>query len=303
MNHIFSKDGLYWLLYYIMSIPPINQIIPDKLFLTVQYRCLLQKSLNLKNPKDFCEKMQWLKLYNRKKEYSMMVDKYEVKKYVSDIIGEEYIIPTIGVYNSVDDIPWNDLPNQFVLKCTHDSGGLIICKEKASLDIEAAKSKLKQSLSRNFYLRTREWPYKNVKPRIIAEEYISIPGKKDLPDYKFFCFNGEPKVLFVASDRFDEIEPLKFDYFDMNFVRLPFYNPRHPQSAKPVLKPNSFEIMKNLSSKLASGIPLIRVDFYDINGKIYFGELTFFTDGGLVPFCPKEWERKLGDWISLPNKC
>lgn len=279
----------------------LSRLYSDEKFLQRLFKLRMQKELNLDNPQSFSEKLQWLKLYNRKPEYTQMVDKFEAKKYVANIIGEEYIIPTIGVWDRVEDIDWEALPNQFVLKCTHDSGGLVICRDKANLDIKMSKEKLKKSMKRDYFYNNREWPYKNVKKRIIAEQYMEDESGYELKDYKFFCFNGEPKAMFIATDRcFADVET-KFDFFDMEFNHLPFTN-GHPFSDKPIKKPKGFDEMKELSARLSQGVPHLRVDFYDINGKIYFGELTFYHWSGMVPFKPEEWDYKFGEWIILPNK-
>ena len=279
----------------------VAPIIPDRLYLKWLFRLKMGKKLDLDNPRTFSEKLQWLKLYNRKPEYTQMVDKYEAKRYVAGIIGEEYIIPTLGVWDRVEDINFDQLPNQFVLKCTHDSGGIVICSDKSKLDINAAKKKLKRSLTRDFYAQNREWPYKNVKHRIIGEAYMVDESGYELKDYKWFCYNGEPKALFIATDRGLEGEETKFDFFDADFNHLPFTN-GHPNSPHPVLKPQSFEKMKELAAKLSQGQPHLRVDFYDINGRIYFGELTFYHWSGMVPFEPEEWDYKFGEWIKLSHK-
>lgn len=279
----------------------IAPIFPDKLYLKMLFRLRMGYKLNLDNPQTFSEKLQWLKLYNRKPEYTQMVDKVEAKKYVAGIIGEEYIIPTLGVWNSVDEIDFAKLPNQFVLKCTHDSGGIVICSDKTKLNIRAAKAKLRKGLKKNYYYQNREWPYKNITPRIIGEEYMVDESGYELKDYKFFCFDGEPKALFIATDRGKANEETKFDFFDMDFNHLPFTN-GHPNSPRPVMKPKSFEEMKLLAAKLSEGMPHARIDFYDINGKVYFGEITFFHWSGTMPFDPIEWDYKFGEWIKLPKK-
>ena len=227
-----------------------------------------------------------------------MVDKYEAKKYVANIIGEEYIIPTLGVYDKFEDINFATLPNQFVIKCTHDSGGLIICKDKTKLNIKEARKKINKSLKRNYFYTGREWPYKNVKPRIIAEQYMVDESGTELKDYKFFCFNGEPKLLFVAKDR---PYATKFNYYDMDFKKLPFK--QHYKNFNDYIeKPKGFEKMIELSRKLSKDIPHVRVDFYDINGKVYFGELTFYHFSGFEKFEPEEWDRILGDMLKLPKE-
>ena len=279
----------------------IAPIFPDRAYLKLYYYLNMGKWLSLDNPETYNEKLQWLKLYNRKPEYTQMVDKVGAKEYVANIIGEEYLIPTLGVWDSVDDIDFDELPNQFVLKCTHDSGGIVICKDKSKLCVQTAKQKLKQGLKRRYYYQNREWPYKNVKPRIIGEQYMVDESGYELKDYKFFCFDGEPKVLFIATDRGVAGEETKFDFFDMEFNHLPFTN-GHPNAEREIAKPQGFEEMKQLAAKLSQGQPHLRVDFYDINGKIYFGELTFYHWSGVVPFSPEEWDYTFGSWIELPVK-
>lgn len=283
--------------YLLFQIAPI---LPDRFFIKILFRLRMGYKLNLDNPQTYSEKLQWLKLYNRKPEYTKMVDKVSAKEYVASIIGEEYIIPTIGVWDRVEDIDWDTLPNQFVLKCTHDSGGLVICSDKSKLDITRAKRDLKRGLKRNFYSQNREWPYKNVTHRIIGEQYMVDESGYELKDYKFFCFDGIPKAMFIATDRGVAGTETKFDFFDMDFNHLPFTN-GHPNSDKPVKKPTGFEEMKRLASALSKDIPHARIDFYDINGKIYFGEITFFHWSGTTPFEPMEWDYKFGEWIELPN--
>ena len=230
-----------------------------------------------------------------------MVDKIEAKKYVARIIGKEYIIPTLGVWDRYEDIDFRKLPNQFVLKCSHDSGGLVICRDKAKFDSNAAKRIINKSLKHNFFWYGREWPYKNVKPRILAEKYMEDESTSELKDYKFFCFNGVVKALFIASDRFVPNEETKFDFFDANFKHLPFTN-GHPNANIVPKRPESFIEMKKLAEQLSQKIPHLRVDFYEVNGKIYFGELTFSHWSGLVPFNPEMWDNKFGSWIKLPEK-
>ncbi len=272
----------------------------DKTYIKIGYRIRMKKKLNLDNPKTFNEKLQWLKLYDRKPEYTTMVDKYEVKRYVAEKIGEEYIIPTLGVWDTFDDIDFDALPNEFVLKCTHDSGGLIICRDKAALNLKAARKKIKSCLKHNFFYTNREWPYKDVKPRIIAEKLMVDESGYELKDYKIFCFDGEAKAMFIASDRNTPGEETKFDFYDMEFNHLPFTN-GHPNATREIKRPTSLDEMKRLAEELSKGIPQLRVDFYDINGRVYFGELTFFHWSGMTQFNPPEWDKTFGDWIKLPE--
>lgn len=272
----------------------------DKKYLKILYRINFGKKLNLDNPQTYNEKLQWLKLYNQRPEYTDMVDKIKVKKFVADKIGEEYIIPTLGVWDNPDDIDFDQLPDKFVLKCNHDSGGLCICTDKSALNRDKVIKNLKKGLKRDYYKCLREWPYKNVERKILAEQYMETPDG-DLPDYKFFCFNGEVKAMFIATDRFTPGEETKFDFFDRKFNHLPFEN-GHPNSKVEIDKPKHFEKMVQLAEKLSEGIPHARIDFYDIDGKIYFGEITFFHWSGFVPFKPEEWDTKFGEWIELPEK-
>lgn len=273
----------------------------DERYLEKIFEARIGKKLNLKNPKTFNEKLQWLKIYDRKPIYTTMVDKFEAKKYVANIIGDEYIIPTLGVWEKFDDIDFDSLPNEFVLKCTHDSGGLVICKDKGKLNLKKAKRKIDKSLQRNYYFAGREWPYKNVKPRIIAEKFIEDAETQELRDYKFFAFDGVVKAMFVATERQKENEEVKFDFFDEDYNHLPMKN-GHPNANITPQKPKYFDKMKALAEKLSEGIPHVRVDFYEANEKIYFGELTFFHFCGFVPMEPEEWDYKFGSYIKLPER-
>ena len=274
--------------------------IPSKLWLTWRFKQRLGYKMDWKNPKTFNQKLQWLKVYDRNPEYTKMVDKYEAKKYVAERIGEEYIIPTLGVWDRFDDIDFDSLPDQFVLKCTHDSGGLVICRDKNALDKAAAKKKIEYSLAQNYYSTSKEWPYKNVKPRIIAEKYMEDSKTAELRDYKFFAFDGKAKAMFIASERYGA-EETKFDFYDMDFNHLDLRN-GHPNSSAKIEKPECFDQMRELAEKLSKGIPQLRVDFYEVDGKIYFGELTFAHWSGMTPFEPQEWDKTFGDWIQLPSK-
>ena len=295
-----KKTNMYYIYKVIIKLFRLLHILfllDDEKFLKMYYYVLMKKRLNLKNPQTFNEKIQWLKLYDRKDIYTKMVDKYEAKKYAASIIGEQYIIPTLAIYNKWEEIDFDKLPNQFVIKCTHDSGGLCIVREQKKFNIEQAKKKINKCLKNNYFYNGREWPYKNVKPRIIIEKYMVDESGYELKDYKFFCFNGKVKLMFIATDRNSNNETC-FDFYDENFNHLPFTN-GHPNSKKQIKKPHNFEKMKELAEKLSKDIPQVRIDFYNINGKIYFGEITFFHWSGFVPFEPEEWDYKLGDLIDL----
>lgn len=271
----------------------------DEQYLKTAYKICMGSELDLEDPKTYNEKLQWLKIHDRNPLYTTLVDKYEVKKYVGERIGEDYIVPLLGVWEHFDDIDFDQLPDRFVLKCTHDSGGLVICKDKAKLDKAAAKKKIEHCLKHSFYWGLREWPYKDVKPRIIAEEYLEDPATRELRDYKFFAFDGQVKALFVASERQAGTDT-KFDFFDAEYRHLDLVN-GHPMAEVPPAKPDNFEKMKELAGILSKGMPQVRVDFYEVAGKVYFGEMTFFHWSGMTPFEPKEWDRTFGDWIRLPE--
>lgn len=286
-----------WLLGVIMRHTPITNLMSDRTFIKWEYFTGMRKFPNLENPKTYNEKLQWLKLNDIHPEYELLVDKYESKFIVSQMIGGG-IIPTIGVWEYFDDIDFDLFPDQFVLKTTHDSGGVVVVKDKSKMDIAKVRAKIEKSLRNNFFYQHREYPYKNIKPRIIAEKYMVDESGTELKDYKFFCFDGEPKMLYVATDRpYDT----RFDFFDMDWNHLPFKQ-GHPLATKEIKKPAGFEEMKEIARKLSKGIPHVRVDLYDINGKIFFGELTFFHLSGNVPFEPEEWDYKIGEWLKLPKK-
>lgn len=276
----------------------IDGLIPDKLYLQLLYRRIFNKKLDLEHPKTFNEKLQWMKLYDRRPIYTTMVDKYAVKKYVADIIGEEYIIPTLGVWDKPEDIEWDKLPNQFVLKCTHDSGGLVICRDKSKLDKEAAMNKLRKSLQRNYYKAGREWPYKNVPRRILAEKYMEVaPNVGDLPDYKVFNFNGEPKLVEIDYNRFvNHMRDVYTIDWEKTDIKIDY-----PSDDRAFEKPEVLGELKDLCSRLSAGIPFVRSDFYIVDNKLYFGELTFFPDAGFVHLDPEEYQKTLGDWIAIPT--
>lgn len=277
----------------------LTRWMSDEQFLKKEFFLAMGKPLDLDNPKTFNEKLQWLKIHNRKPEYTTMVDKYAAKQYVADKIGSQYIIPTLGVWDHFDDIDFDALPDQFVLKCTHDSGGLVICKDKSRLDKKAAKRKIEHCLRRKYYYVHREWPYKDVKPRIIAEKHMTNGTSEELNDYKLMCFNGKVKATFVCSDRFSN-GGLKVTFYDTTWTRMPFER-HYPAAKEDINKPRSYEDMVALAEKLAQKIPFVRADFYEVKGKPYFGELTFFPGSGFEEFNPEQWDKTLGDWIELPG--
>lgn len=288
-----------WLIPIALQSKGLGYLIPDTLYLQCAYYNTFGKKLNLKNPKTFNEKLQWLKLYDRKPIYTTMVDKYAAKKYVADIIGEEYIIPTLGVWDRFEDIDFTSLPNQFVLKCTHDSGGLVICKDKSMLNIEDARRKINDSLKRDYYLNGREWPYKNVPRRIIAEKYMSKSDGSIPEDYKVLNFNGNPGIIQVDLDRFINH---KKKLFLPNWTELNFDFNYPTEKEYSLKKPDTLNEMLGLARKLSKEFSFLRTDFYVIDDRIYFGELTLFPASGFGKFSPEEWDERIGKWISLPEK-
>ena len=270
----------------------------DRLHLETTWLIVKHQHLDLEHPKTFNEKLQWLKLYDRNPKYTIMVDKCKAKKWVAKKIGEQYIIPTLAEYKTVDEIDLDKLPSQFVLKCNHDSGSVMICRDKAKFDIVAAKKKLTQCLATDPSAQFGEWAYRNVPRRILAEKYMEEKGQLNLMDYKWFCFDGVPRIMYISRDH---AEDTRTDFFDMEFNRLPM-RMQAPNSDVPPTKPAQFDEMKRIAEILSTGIPHVRVDLYVINGRIYFGEMTFYHCGGMVDVQPYEWNVKMGDMITLPPK-
>ena len=271
--------------------------MPDEKYLRLVYRYTLGTEPDFEHPKTINEKLNWLKLHDHNPLYSRLVDKYEVRSYVAEKVGIEYLIPLVGgPWDSVEDIDFNSLPDQFVLKCTHDSGSYVICTDKAKLDRKAAKSRLAKRLKRNYYLTNREWPYLGVKPRVLAEAFLKDDLTVELLDYKFFCFDGVPRVLYVSND---QNKHPRTDFYDMDFKRLPFKMKDEP-SENGYLKPVCFEEMKQLAKRLSEGIPHVRMDFYCVNGRPYFGEFTMYHNSGFQSITPPEWNDIMGSWIHLP---
>lgn len=272
--------------------------LSDERYIRLLWWIKYHQKLNLDNPQTYNEKLQWLKLHDRKPHYPKIVDKITVKDYVSQVIGNKYIIPTIKVFDGeVKAEDFLALPKQFVLKTNQGSSsdGVIICRDKNHFDMKKAAERMNHSLHCNVYQSMREWPYKDIPPRVFAEKYMEDESG-ELRDYKFFCFNGVVKALFIGTERFSE--EVKFDYFDADFNHLDLYQ-IHPMSGKEIEKPDNFDEMKGIAEKLSSGFPHVRVDLYNINGQIYFGEITFYHHGGFAPFHPEKWNRIFGDWIDL----
>lgn len=274
-------------------------LFSDKKYLDLIFRYRMGYKIDWDNPRTFNEKLNWLKIHDHNPLYTQLVDKESVKSYVSDIVGSEYVIPTIATWNKPEEIDFDNLPNQFVLKTTHGGGndGVVICRDKHSFERQKAMQKLIKAMKQDLYRDSREWPYKNVEKRIICEPYIEDNKTGELRDYKFFCFDGEVKALFVATDRQKREEPY-FNFFDADYNSLPIKQ-GHPVSPNLPDKPESFEEMKRIASRLSKGFPHVRVDLYEVNGKVLFGELTFYHFGAVVPFEPQEWDYKFGEWITL----
>lgn len=274
------------------------RFLPDKLFLQIYYFAKFKKLCNFKNPKTFSEKLQWIKLYDHNPKYTNMVDKFEAKKYVSKIIGREYIIPTLGVYDSFDNIDFDKLPNQFVLKCTHDSGGLVICRDKKLFSISEAREKINASLNFNYYYISREWPYKNVKPRIIVEKYMENSKLGGLIDYKFYCFNGQPQFLYISSGM-ENHKTARISFITLDWKKAPYERVDYKTFEELPSKPTKLDEMIKISEKLSEGIPFIRVDLYQIGDQVYFSELTLFPCGGLMIFKNSKYDYELGEKLKL----
>lgn len=275
----------------------LKKFIPDIIYIKIVYNKIMGKRLNLTNPITFNEKLQWLKLHDHNPIYIEMVDKDLVKNRVKKILGEEYVIPSIGRWDKFDDIDFDKLPERFVLKCTHDSGGIVICKDKSKFDINKARKHVNRCMNSNFYYVGREWPYKSVIPRIIAEPYIEDTKRKELQDYKFFCFDGEVKFFKVDFDRFIKH---RANYYDTDMKLLDLGEVAFPRAPKKEIEfPENFRSMIKIAQKLSTGFKFIRIDLYNVNGKIYFGEYTFYPSSGWGRFTSDEWDKKLGEWIKL----
>lgn len=272
--------------------------LSDETYLKLIYQNKLGQPLDLQHPVTFNEKLQWLKLYDHNPKYPILVDKYRMRDFVAKTIGEEYLFPLLGVWDHPEQIPWEELPNQFVLKCTHDSGGVVICRDKETVNRDLAYWKLFSAWSKNFYYQVREWPYREVCPRIIAEPLMQEAGCEELRDYKLMVFNGTVQYSFVCSNR---EKGLCVTFFDKQWQRMPFER-HYPQDPHPIARPDSYEEMVRIAEQLAQGIPFVRVDFYEIDKHPYVGELTLYPGSGWEEFTPPEWDRVLGDWLTLPER-
>lgn len=288
--------------YVVFRLPKLQQrmrLLPDAVYLKLVYRARIGRPLNLNSPKGFNEKLQWLKLYDRNPLYTKLVDKAEVKPWVAERIGWEHVVPTLGVWDSFDDIDFGALPERFVLKCTHDSGGLAICRDLSTFDMAVARRKIERSLANNYFWSGREWPYKDVRPRIIAEEYLDPAGEQvGLTDYKVMCFGGQARCEFTCTGRADG--NLHVDFFDTEWNHMPFTR-HYPNADVPPEAPERLKDMVAMAERLSEGMPFVRVDFYEVAGQYYFGEMTFYPGSGMEEFDPERWDEELGSWIELPE--
>ena len=284
---------------YLLS-KKIFRLIPDKLYIKIKYLLCIGKKVDLNNPQALNEKLQWLKLYDRNPLYTNLVDKYQVREYIKNRIGEEYLIPLLGVYDRYDEIDFSRLPKEFVLKPNHSSGNIFICKDKSKIDHGKLKKEINKWLKRRYYWVHREWPYKNVKPRILCEKYMVDDESGDLKDYKIECFNGKATGTYICSQR-DSTEGLAIDYYDMNWNFIPGgVGFRNSEILLP--KPRNFEKMIEIAEELSKDIPYVRIDLYEANGQVYFGELTFFPGAGFVPYKPESFDYLLGSMLELPSR-
>jgi len=277
----------------------LAHVLPSKWFISLKYRVIFHRWINWKAPEAFTEKLQWMKLYDFRPEYVDMVDKVKVKQYIKEKIGEEYVIPTFGVWKSEKDIDFDALPEKFVLKCNHDSGTVVVCPDKSALDHDEARRVMGRALRTNYYLRGREKPYKYVEHRIFAEQFLQDDSMSELLDYKFFCFDGEPRVFKINFDKDTEFHA---NYYDMDMNLLPFGEVMPAPAPRIFTKPDNYDKMVEIVRTLSAGFPFVRVDLYNVGGKIYFGELTLYPTSGFGPFNDLGWDLKLGGWLKLPPK-
>jgi hypothetical protein len=272
--------------------------LPDPLFLSMKYRLVVGKALSLHEPTSFNEKLQWLKIHDRRPEYTNMVDKYEARKYIVDRVGSQYLVPLLGVYDTFEEIDFAGLPNQYVLKPTHTSGDVFVCRDSSQVDYAALRREVGIWMRREYYWLHREWPYKDIRPRLICEQLLE-DGDSELKDYKLMCFNGKVKCLFVCSGR-NSSRGLHVDFFDMEWEPMPFER-HYPRSGLAIPRPATFDDMVRIAETLSKGIHFLRVDFYEVNRRAYVGELTFYPGAGFERFTPEYYDYLLGSWLELPS--
>ena len=296
LNNVFSKNGASWVMNYFFILTRPLKLFPVKWQLYFTYRCAHGKSPHFSHPATFNEKLAWRKLNAHNPLYSKMVDKYEAKAIVSKLIGEEYIVPCYGVWNNFDDINFDSLPKQFILKCTHDSSGIVLCKDKDLFNREEAKKIIDKSLTTDYYSKSFEWPYKDASQRVLADKLLIDGTRKELQDYKWWCFNGEPKVMYITNK--GKYQQCEENFYDMDFKPLDIDH-GFPRSVPEYEKPPLFEKMRELAGVLAQDIPFVRIDFFVVESKIFFGEFTFFDHAGMRPFKDDRWDETLGSWIKM----
>lgn len=279
------------------------EVLPPKMSIQLRYFYNLHSFVNFRNPCTFSEKLQWLKIYNKNPRYTMMVDKYSVKNFVSKVIGIEHVIPTYGVWDSPNSIDWDKLPQKFVLKTTHAGGsaGVILCKDKSKINKSEIISKLQKSFMTDSYAISKEWPYKNVQRRIIAEQLLESIGQNEIPDYKWYCFNGEPKYCQVIKDRMSK-ETIDFFDVDWNHQEFIGLNTKVGNSDVVPQRPELLNVQLSIARKLSKDLPFSRIDLYEVDGKVYFGEITFFPLSGMGKFVPDKYNRLIGDMLELPSE-
>ena len=276
--------------------------LPDSLYLKIQYRAIMGDRLNLNHPKSFNEKLQWLKIHDRKAEYIQYADKYCVRDFVKRIIGEQYLVKLLGTWDNADNIDYSILPNQFVMKGSHDSGSVVVCRNKEILNTETTTKEMREVLKKNNYYYGRDWPYKDIKPRIIAEEFLDN-GPKGLIDYKFYCFHGEPKFLYI-SQGLENHSTAHITFYGLDKVKMPFQRADYPTHEVEPVFPKNFDDMIGIARKLAIAVnaPFIRIDLYNIKERILFSEITFRPCSGYMRFTPKEWDYKVGAMLHLKQE-
>ena len=292
---LLKKPGV--LLYTLAGKEKLNWM-SDKMYLSLVFRFIFGRKINWENPKTFNEKLQWMKINFRDPKLPPLVDKYEVKRIMADELGEEYIIPNLGVWERAEDIDFDTLPDRFVLKCTHDSGSVVICKDKSIFNVDKARESLNAHLQKSSYWLGREWPYRSVKPRIIAEPYLE-DEEGCLKDYKFMCFNGQMKCCFVFSDRFED-SGVKLNVYDREW-NLMDMGRKYTTAKQGLVRPENYDLMIKFAEQLSKDLPFVRVDFYEVQGKLYFGEMTFFPNSGFTAFHPDSWDEVMGEWLALPQ--
>ncbi len=296
-----KKMLIYKVLQKIIKIKAVRMLVPPIFHIKIDYYIRLGKDVNLNKPATFNEKLQWLKLHDKKPEYVKIVDKYEVRKYIAETIGDNYLIPLLGVYNHFGEIDFNSLPGQFVLKCTHDSGGIVFCKDKSKFNVDASRIKINNCLKRNYYYHGMEWPYKSIKPRIICEKYMVDESGTELKDYKFLCFNGKVKCISVCWNRYSG-SGLNIDFYNIYWEPMLADITNHLNSGYKVPKPKNFDRMVEIAEKLSGNMIFVRVDFYEAYGQLFFGELTLYPGSGFEKFVPESFDYLMGSWIQLPIK-